>query len=73
MESVLSMGDDPTGKVTRVGGSKFVFILEIRVSMSRSVFSDQSKVKGAEACLTCLMGSGAGQSGARGEEDEVAD
>lgn len=56
-----------------MGGSKFVFILEIGVSMSRSVFSDQSKVKGAEACLTCLMGSGAGQSGVRGEEDEVAD
>lgn len=68
MECVLSMGDDSPRKVTRVGESKFVFLLEIRVSMRRSQFSEQSEVKGAAACLTCLMGSGA-----RGKEGKVAD
>lgn len=57
-----------------MGWSKFVLVLEIRVSMRHSQFSEQQcKVKEAEACLTCLLGSRAGQSGARGKEDEVAD
>lgn len=37
MEGVLSMGDDSTRKVTRVGWSKFVFLLDQGVDETFSV------------------------------------